>query len=123
MENSFLEGRISKLESLICQNNLESTDGKSKAGAVISNEALLGQNIHNPFDNSTIIPFRIPEGCKDASIMITNSSTLQVVMVIPVSCDETYLSIDAGMMTSGTFSYTLYAYAKMIDTKQMELRR
>ena len=85
--------------------------------------ALLGQNIPNPFDNSTLIPFRIPKDCKDASIMITNTSTSEVISVIPISCNEDHVSVDAGTFSSGTYSYTLYVDGKMIETKQMILTK
>ena len=84
---------------------------------------LLGQNIPNPFDNSTIIPFHIPKDCNDASIMITNTATSEVISVIPVSCNEDNVSIEAGMLARGTYSYTLYVDGKMIDTKSMLLTK
>ncbi|HYV94107.1 MAG TPA: hypothetical protein VE978_20185 [Chitinophagales bacterium] len=62
--------------------------------------------------------------------MITNTSTSQVISVIPVSCNEDHVSIDAGVLVrmdsygaSGTYSYTLYVDGKMIDTKSMVLTR
>ncbi|HYV93832.1 MAG TPA: tail fiber domain-containing protein [Chitinophagales bacterium] len=84
---------------------------------------LLGQNIPNPFDNSTLIPFRIPKDCHDASIMITNASSSEVISVIPVSCNEDHVSIDAGTLASGLYSYTLYVNGKLIDTKKMVITK
>ena len=86
-------------------------------------ETILGQNIPNPFDNSTIIPFRIPKDCHDASIMIANTSTSQVISVIPVSCNEDHLSIDAGTLASGTYSYSLIVDGIKIGTRQMTLSK
>jgi len=82
---------------------------------------LLGQNVPNPFDNSTLIPFRIPKDCKDASIMVTNISSSEVVSVIPINCNEDHVKIDAGLLASGTYSYTLFVNGKAIDTKAMNL--
>jgi hypothetical protein len=84
-------------------------------------ETILGQNIPNPFDNSTLIPFRIPKNCHDASIMIVETGTSRVVTVIPITCDETDVQVDAGTLASGTYSYSLYVDGKLIDTKNMEL--
>src|SRR5207247_8971606 len=86
-------------------------------------EILLGQNIPNPFDNSTLIPFRIPKNCHDASIMIMNTATSEVISVIPVPCNQDHVSIEAGRLASGTYSYTLYVEGKMIDTKSMVLTK
>ena len=86
-------------------------------------EIILGQNIPNPFDNSTLIPFRIPKNCNDASIVISESATGKIVRVIPVTCRETQLSLDTGSLTSGTYSYSLYADGTLIQTKQMAIAR
>jgi hypothetical protein len=71
------------------------TDGFAKLQTNVTTkpETLLGQNIPNPFDNSTLIPFRIPKDCNDASIMITNTSTSEVLSVIPISCNEDHVSM------------------------------
>jgi hypothetical protein len=118
-ENGKLKLEIENLKSLMNQQS-SMTDGFAELKTVNSKpETLLGQNIPNPFDNSTLIPFRIPKDCYDASIMITNTSTSDVISVIPISCNENHVSIDAGILASGTYSYTLYVNGKMINTKQM----
>ena len=132
LQNANLEARISSLEKSVTQNlsrpvgdpNSAMNNGFAELKTINSKpETLLGQNIPNPFDNSTLIPFRIPKNCHDASIMITNTSLGEVVSVIPVSCNEDHLSIDAGTLSSGTYSYTLYVDGKMIDTKQMVIQQ
>ncbi len=122
-ENEKLKSEIADLKVSISNPQSTMTDGfvKSAIQNPQSEITLLGQNIPNPFDNSTLIPFRIPKDCKDASIMITNTSTSEVISVIPISCNEDHVSIDAGTLASGTYTYTLYVDGKMINTKQMEL--
>ncbi|HAP00584.1 MAG TPA: hypothetical protein DCQ93_01550, partial [Bacteroidetes bacterium] len=85
--------------------------------------AMLGQNVPNPFDNSTLIPFRIPKGCNSASIMITSSAEGKVITVIPVSCDENHISIDGGQLTTGTYTYSLIVDGVTISTRQMILTK
>lgn len=119
---SVLTEKMSQYESSIVHPS--TTDGFAKmtfdgSGAI----TLLGQNIPNPFDHSTLIPFRIPVNCHDASIMITNTATAEVVSVIPVACNEDHLSLDAGTFAAGNYAYTLYVDGKIIATKQMELVR
>ena len=89
----------------------------------VSNTILLGQNIPNPFDNSTLIPFRIPADCHDASIAIAETATGKIIHLIPVSCTETQLSFDAGSLASGNYSYSLYVDGKLVETKQMVLTK
>lgn len=94
---------------------------KSDASDASTENAFVGQNIPNPFDNSTLIPFQIPSNCHDASIMINEISTGKVIKVIPVSCSETHLKVDAGTFPSGSYSYSLYIDGKMIGSRQMTI--
>lgn len=119
-----LNSKVDQLQSSIENQKSSMTDGFAELKTLNSKpETILGQNIPNPFDNSTLIPFRIPKDCKDASIMITNTSTSEVISVIPISCNEDHVSIDAGTLASGTYSYTMYVDGKMIDTKSMVILR
>jgi hypothetical protein len=86
-------------------------------------ETLLGQNIPNPFDKSTVIPFRIPEDCNSASIVISETATGKIVIAVPVSCHETNLVIKAGKLAAGSYSYSLFVDGKVIGARQMVLTR
>lgn len=99
-------------------------DGAAKISFETENASpLLGQNIPNPFDNSTVIPFRIPKGCNSASIVITASATGKIAIAIPVSCDQSHVLIDAGSLVSGGYQYTLYIDGKIFETRQMILNK
>src|SRR4029079_2879615 len=112
-----LQKEVADLKSVISQQSLI-TDGFAQLKTLnLKPQTLLGQNIPNPFDNSTLIPFRIPNDCNDASIMITNTVTSQVISVIPISCSEDHVSIDAGTLPSGKYSYSLYIDGKLISTR------
>jgi hypothetical protein len=127
MENENLKLKNDELEKRIAAIENQSSTNSGMLRLATDNQqqttALLGQNIPNPFDNSTLIPFRIPKNCHDASIMITNTSTSEVINVIPISCNQDHLSIDAGTLASGTYSYTLYVDGKVIGTKNMVLQK
>lgn len=120
-----IEARNSKLESQLAErysSNVVSNDGGAKISMTDEKALpLLGQNIPNPFDNSTVIPFRIPKGCTSASIVISEFATGRMITVIPVSCSETHAMIEAGSLANGSYIYSLYVDGKVIDTKQMEL--
>ena len=122
---SNLKSEIQNLPASSGQTPSQITDGfvRKQVSSFGEEGALLGQNIPNPFDNSTLIPFRIPKDCKDATIMITNTSTSEVVSVIPISCNEDHVSLDVGTLTSGTYSYSLYVDGILIQSKQMAIVR
>lgn len=101
-----------------------SNDGAIKISTAESeSKPVLGQNIPNPFDNSTIIPFRIPKGCSSATIIISEAATGRMITAIPVSCDETHAIVEAGSLAAGTYQYTLIIDGKQIESRQMQLIR
>ncbi len=142
--NNLQNDRVSNLESLIKNQQTEIdkltsqmsilietinttglNDGVIELGTQNAEQAepMLGQNIPNPFDNTTLIPFRIPKDCKDASIMITSISEGKVITVIPISCTETHISFEAGQLASGTYTYSLIVDGRIISTKEMILTK
>ncbi|HNV99289.1 MAG TPA: tail fiber domain-containing protein [Chitinophagales bacterium] len=122
-EIQLLSQKITELESLLAAQST-ATDGMIQVELGAENPiALLGQNIPNPAENTTIIPFRIPKDCTDASIIFTETSTGRIVRAIPVTCGETQLSIEAGMLTSGTYTYTLLVNGTVVASRQMVISR
>lgn len=109
-----------QIEELKAALAIKNNSGAIKLGVNDGNaEILLGQNIPNPVDNSTIIPFSIPSNCKSASILITDLATGRAIKAVPLSCKDTHLMLDAGSLASGTYSYTLFVDGASVDTKQM----
>jgi trimeric autotransporter adhesin len=117
-----LKTQVASLQSAIANSkSAMTTDGMVRVST--SEEAaiaLLGQNLPNPFDNSTIIPFRIPKECHSATIIITEA-TGKIIRAIPVSCRETQLALEAGALIPGSYSYSLIVDNVTMDTKQMIL--
>ncbi|HYV93848.1 MAG TPA: tail fiber domain-containing protein, partial [Chitinophagales bacterium] len=117
-----LKSKVDQLQSFMINNQSPVKDDATKIS--IGNETiepLLGQNIPNPFDNSTVIPFRIPEGCTTSAIVVSETSTGRIITAIPVSCMETHVTIESSTLASGSYTYTLYVDGKVIDTRRMEL--
>jgi hypothetical protein len=102
---------------------IDGTAAKTTALGMPETSTLLGQNIPNPFDTKTIIPFRLPANCNSAAIVITNITTGQSIRAIPVSSSETQLNLDASKLPSGNYAYSLYIDGKVVDTKKMVMVR
>lgn len=120
---NLLNQKIEMLSAMSFSNKQTSHDGAVNISIGENEEALLCQNIPNPFDNSTVIPFRIPKNCNDASIVVTETSTGRIVTALPISCSETHAVIEAGKLSAGNYTYTLYVDGKLIDTKNMVLTK
>jgi hypothetical protein len=100
-----------------------STDNElAKQSTSNSNEnenVFLGQNIPNPFDQSTVIPLRLPADCRSAYVAISASSTERIVSLIQVACNQTFVTVESGSLPSGSYYYTLYVDQQPIGTKQL----
>lgn len=120
-QNDDLQSRVAKLEAMMDQltsgNSLLLNENKNSQS--LSSSATLQQNIPNPFDHSTTIPFSIPQHCATASIIITESSSGQVLKTVPVSCSDSQVKIDASEFSSGNYSYSLIVDGNVTDTKRM----
>lgn len=84
---------------------------------------VLGQNISNPYNHYTLIPFRIPKECRDASIVIVNTSTKEITKVISISSNEDHIQIDRVTFPAGSYSYSLYIDGNFVEEKLMQLDR
>lgn len=113
MKINELETRLAKLENLL------SASAGSTENISLSN-ALLEQNIPNPFTNTTIINYTLPQKFTAAQIIITdqNGKTLKLVNVSGAGRGS--LKIDAAILAAGAYHYSLLVDGKMIESKQMQ---
>jgi hypothetical protein len=112
-ENEELKSQIQKLNDAVFGNTAQ--QGTAKLS--------FSENVPNPFDNSTLIPFSIPKDCSSASIVIAETVTGRIVTAIPITCSQTHVTVEAGNLASGSYSYSLHVDGRVIDTKSMILTR
>jgi hypothetical protein len=114
------EARINKLESLVEQ--LVSANGSSldmtltQAG---SQEAWLGQNVPNPFGQSTRIDLYLPAEVSDAKLEIRDLSGRLVKTEIIAKRAKVSISLEVSELASGAYTYSLLADGKLVGTKKM----
>jgi hypothetical protein len=84
----------------------------------------LEQNIPNPFNQTTVIRYTLPQICNSAQIVITNPAG-SVVRQIPLSVSggTDSITIEGGALSAGIYYYSLYVDKKLIDAKQMILTK
>lgn len=135
-DNGYLAINYIELIPLLIQSIKELKDevdllstGLIKARTTTSNDiiedtphAVLYQNAPNPFTNSTVIKFALPEYTTNASIMIFN---LQGALVkqIPVNYQQVSITINGSELTAGMYVYSLIVEGKEVDTKRMILTK
>ncbi len=108
-----LKTRIEKLEAM-----MNAQQSKSYVSS-----AALGQNIPNPFTNSTTIHYTLPESRNigtSAKIIITDKNGKALKEVRLSGSGKGSINVNAATLSSGTYQYSLYIDGRLIDIKQME---
>ena len=83
-------------------------------------DAELGQNIPNPFSESTIIRYYLPEGTTNAIIRITDmgGSPIQDLQ-LGATRGANQVEFQTQGFAAGTYLYSLFVDGKFVDTKKM----
>jgi len=102
----------------------ESNNAPTELPESIVEGASLQQNIPNPYNQSTVIRYTLPQACHSAKIVIFNSSTGGVIRQIPLSASggaTDSITVEGSSLPVGVCFYSLYVNNKLIDTKKMLL--
>ena len=120
--NDSLIARIEKLE-----NDSDIPRNQAPAAlqeAVISGDVALLQNTPNPFDNSTVIAYRLPEGTATAMIIICDmTGKLLQSYPLPIQKNDGSISVQAGSFAPGIYLYSLLVDGVQVDTRQMIINK
>ncbi len=90
---------------------------------IITDGAALEQNTPNPFNHSTSIGYTLPQKFNAAQIIITdkNGETLKAINISGTGKGR--INVDASVLASGAYNYSLLVDGKLIGSKQMVLLR
>jgi hypothetical protein len=86
-------------------------------------DAILYQNIPNPFNQTTSISYSLPQKISSAQIIITDKTGRQLKQINISNGGKGKVTVDASTLASGAYNYSLYVNGKFIDSKQMILTR
>ena len=116
--NASMQSQINEMKAAIQMlADKEGVNINSASASITS--ASLQQNVPNPYNHTTSIPYNLPEQFSSAQIMVTDVSG-KVLKVITVSGKgKGVLNLDASTLSSGTYNYSLVIDGKLIDTKKM----
>ncbi|MDX2304200.1 MAG: tail fiber domain-containing protein [Microscillaceae bacterium] len=92
---------------------------KNPSQESVNNKAQLFQNQPNPFDKSTLIRYKLPEGVAQAMILVTDLQGKEVNRLAISQGGEGSISLEAGSLAKGIYLYSLVADGALIDTKRM----
>lgn len=109
--------RIKTLEKLLAENN---TGGGKLSGNALNEigAAVLYQNVPNPYNTSTEIPYWVEKG-ERISILIFDASGKPVKEYNNLTAGKQRLTVNFGELAPGLYHYSLMVDGKLIATKQM----
>ena len=86
-------------------------------------DASLEQNCPNPFNQSTVISYTVPQTFRSAKIVVADTSG-RIFKQISISASGAgSVTMEAGFLLSGTYLYSLYVDDTLVDTKKMILTK
>jgi hypothetical protein len=130
-ENKELKNRIANIEeqlSKICnlpcfQNGGESIKNSPINTGMLEDAPLLEQNEPNPFNQTTVIRYYIPESAQRSNIVVKNMEGKIVGDFNITEKGHGSIQVNSGLLSSGSFYYSLIVDGSVIDTKKMILTK
>jgi hypothetical protein len=115
-----LQGKDADPALLKSRNAVESASGLQD---VVSNVASLQQNNPNPFSQSTVIRYNLPQTYSSAQLVVSNTAG-QIVRQVPIaSGGADSVTIEGVALPTGNYYYSLYVDSRLVDTKLMILTK
>jgi len=117
-----LKTQIQDLQNQMAQvlsNNGGGTKIVNTTNVELSNDAVLYQNIPNPFGEETVINYFIPENTNNSKIIFFDMYGQSMKDVRLTTTGSGNIHVDSKNLTSGIYSYSLVVDGKIIDTKKM----
>lgn len=105
----------------ICSNGCGDFKPASTLGGTTGSESNLFQNVPNPFSNTTVIPYTIGHGVRQAVLVVTNLDGVEMKRFTTSNAGAGTFELSMGDFSAGTYIYSLFTDGKLIDTKKMIL--
>lgn len=118
-----LEARIANLEGIPTTKSATIDNTTSISENAIVSSPTLGQNIPNPFSESTRIDIYLPTTVSQAMFYVYNLQGAQVKALAINQRGNTNVIIEGYTLDAGMYLYTLIADGKEVDTKRMILTK
>lgn len=119
LENEKLKAKTEEIERLV---SAICADGCDKAHINLSENSdvsYLFQNAPNPFDKSTTIKYKLAKSIRSAYIVVNDLNGNKLKTYNLDIATNGSVQVGVSDLTSGTYTYTLVADSKIIDTKLM----
>jgi hypothetical protein len=111
--------QIDELKEMV--NQLMKAEPGKRSNILLHNGSL-EQNTPNPLTQSTTIRYRVPSGSRSARLVITDN-TGKIIRQENLGEGAGTVQVDASLMSSGIYNYSLVVDGKLIESKKMVVAR
>ena len=118
-QNEDIAAQLQTLQECCSQGGAFGPQGSNQRVDLGDYAIILDQNSPNPFAEQTTITFIIPADVKDAKIIFYDNNGRVLKSVQVTERGPGSLLVYASNLSSGTYTYSLIADGKLIDTKKM----
>ncbi len=119
-----LQERVEKLEQansgILLKRGVSSDYSDNRVGDIIDGNEYLSQNVPNPVDGSTVIGYQLPEGARQASIVVYSTGGA-VVKKIPLDASgkSGNITLHASDLAKGINFYRLTVNGAVLSSKKL----
>jgi hypothetical protein len=118
-----LKTTISQMQTAMsqCCNNYSTSMATAAKPALITgvDAATLQQNVPNPYNESTVIAYHLPQSTTNAQIIVSDLSGNVLKSIALNGNGNGQITFNAGSFASGSYFYTLLVNGQKVDTKEM----
>ncbi len=115
-----LQKQIDELKALILKGASTAGNATTVPSAKVTlTDGALEQNIPNPFAGSTRIGYTLPQHFSKAQLVITDKSGKAIKQIALAGGGKGMIELNASILSSGAYSYSLYVDDRLIATKEM----
>ncbi|MCS7177567.1 MAG: tail fiber domain-containing protein [Candidatus Kapabacteria bacterium] len=119
-----MEEEVARLRLLVEQLLQERGGRGGETGGTQIHDAWLGQNIPNPHDGTTTVPYYIPAGVGRAELVVRDSRGRELRRVeLPERGAHGQVTLEMRLLSAGVYEYSLVLDGRVVATRQMTLVR
>jgi len=117
-----LKSEMMQIKSMLNIGSQSTGSGAGKLNVSLTN-ASLEQNTPNPFPNSTMINYTLPQHFAKANILVADRSGKTIKQINITGAGKGRVNVEASSLLPGTYNYSLIVDGRIIDSKQMIITR
>jgi hypothetical protein len=113
-----IRSEMNEIKAMLLKSNQNNTPVKAIITTSLT-DALLEQNVPNPFSNTTAIHYALPSKFISAQLNIADNNGKAIKQIKLTSVGKGTLNINASGLAAGTYHYRLIVDGSVVESKQM----